>query len=105
MVPSLAHPRHLPVTGSLCSRLFERSIMSAPQSQHSGGSPVAIETPACPKCQGSMMLSRIRPGRLNFDARTFECVKCSHVERILVASDPMQSDVRGWLLGELKAPI
>jgi hypothetical protein len=52
-----------------------------------------------------MMLSRIRPGRLNFDARTFECVKCSHVEKVLVPSDPMQSDALGWLLGELKAPI
>jgi hypothetical protein len=53
-----------------------------------------------------MMLSWIRPARLNFDARTFECVKCSHVEKILVASgDPMQSDVLGWLFGELKAPI
>jgi hypothetical protein len=52
-----------------------------------------------------MMLSRIRPGRLNFDFRTFECIKCSHVEKVLVASDPMQSDVLGWLFGELKAPI
>jgi hypothetical protein len=52
-----------------------------------------------------MMLSRIRPGRMNLDAHTFECVKCSHVETILVASDPMQSDVLGWLFGELRAPI
>jgi ssDNA-binding Zn-finger/Zn-ribbon topoisomerase 1 len=79
--------------------------MPESESQHSGSSPGAIETPACPKCKGSMMLLRIRPGRLNFDARTFECVKCSHVEKILVASDPMQSDVLGWLLGELRAPI
>jgi len=52
-----------------------------------------------------MVLSRIRPGSLNFDARTFECVKCSHVEKILVANDPMQSDVLGWFFGELKAPV
>src|SRR5260370_12346516 len=101
LVPSAPHPRHLPATGSLCARLFERSIMSAPQSQHSGGSPVAIETPACPKCLGSMMLSRIRPGRLNFDARTFECVKCSHVEKILSASNPIQSDLLGCLFLDL----
>jgi ssDNA-binding Zn-finger/Zn-ribbon topoisomerase 1 len=79
--------------------------MPASESQLYGSSPVAIETPACPKCQGLMMLSRTRPGRLNFDARTFECVKCSHAEKILVASDPMQSDALGWLFGELKAPI
>jgi hypothetical protein len=63
-----------------------------------------METPPCPKCQGAMTLLRIRPGRLNFDARTFECVKCSHVEKVLVATDPMQSDVLGWLFGDLRAP-
>jgi hypothetical protein len=51
-----------------------------------------------------MTLLRIRPGRLNFDARTFECVKCSHVEKILVATDPMQSDLLGWIFGDLRAP-
>jgi hypothetical protein len=79
--------------------------MAASESQQSASPPGAIEIPACPKCLGPMMLLRIRPGRLNFDARTFECVKCSHVEKMLVASDPMQSDVRGWLLSELRAPI
>jgi hypothetical protein len=51
-----------------------------------------------------MMLSRIMPGRLKFDLRTFECVKCDHVKKILVAIDPIQSDVVGWFLGELRAP-
>jgi hypothetical protein len=51
------------------------------------------------------MLSRIMLGRLNFDARTFECVKCNHVENVFVATDPLQSDVLGWLLGELRAPM
>jgi ssDNA-binding Zn-finger/Zn-ribbon topoisomerase 1 len=73
-------------------------------SQHSSVPPAAIESPECPKCQGPMMLSRIRPRRLNFDARTFECVKCDHVEKVLVATDPMHSDVLGWLLGELRSP-
>jgi hypothetical protein len=52
-----------------------------------------------------MMLLRIRPGRLNFDARTFECVKCNHVEKILVETDPMQSDVLRLLFGDLRTPI
>ena len=65
---------------------------------------IAIESDVCPKCQGPMMLSRIMSGRLNFDSRTFECVKCDHVEKVLVATDPIHSDARGWLLGELGSP-
>jgi len=51
------------------------------------------------------MLARIMPGRLKFDLRTFECVNCDHVEKTLVAADPIgSSDVLGWLLGELRSP-
>ncbi len=51
------------------------------------------------------MLARTRPGRLNFDLRTFECVKCNHIEKTLVATDPMRSpDALGWFLGELRSP-
>jgi hypothetical protein len=50
------------------------------------------------------MLARIVPGRLNFDLRTFECAKCDHVEKIVIATDPMKSDTLGWLLGELRSP-
>ena len=50
---------------------------------------IAIESKHCPKCQGPMMLARIVPGRLNFDLRTFECVKCDHVQKVLTATDPM----------------
>jgi hypothetical protein len=32
--------------------------------------------------RGPMMLSRIVPGCLNFDSRTFECVRCDHVEKV-----------------------
>lgn len=78
--------------------------MPESQSQHSGAPAVAIEGQECPKCQSPMMLSRTMPGRLKFDARTFECVKCEHVGKILVAIDPIQSGVLGWLLGELRAP-
>jgi hypothetical protein len=74
------------------------------QSQHSSIPQMAIESPACPKCQASMVLARTMPGRLNLDARTFECVKCDHVEKLLMAADPIDSDVLGWLLGELRLP-
>jgi hypothetical protein len=33
-----------------------------------------------------MMLSRILPSREALDLRTFECGKCAHVEKVLVAS-------------------
>jgi hypothetical protein len=78
--------------------------VSESASQHSSVPQIAIESPACPKCQASMILARIMPGRMNFDARIFECVKCGHVEKVLVATDPMHSDVLGWLLGELRSP-
>lgn len=83
---------------------FEGSIVTESQSWHSSLPTAAIESPECPKCQGSMMLSRIKPGRLKFDLRTFECVKCDHIEKVLVAIDPIQSNVLGWFLGELRAP-
>jgi len=79
--------------------------MQDSQSQHSDFPLDAIESPQCPRCHGQMTLARIRPRRLNFDARTFECVSCDHVETILVAADPMHSDTLGWLLGELRSPI
>ena len=67
---------------------------------------IAIECKHCPKCRGPMMLARIniRPGRLNFDLRAFECVKCDYVEKIMTATDPMKSDTLGWLFGELRPP-
>lgn len=49
-----------------------------------------------------MVLSRIVPGRLKFDLRTFECFECDHIEKVLVAIDPIQSNVLGWFLGELR---
>jgi hypothetical protein len=76
-----------------------------PESQHSRVSPIVIESPACAKCQAPMILTSIRSGRLNFDLRTFECVRCAHVMKSVVAADPMQSDLLGWLFGELGPPL
>jgi hypothetical protein len=51
-----------------------------------------------------MILARIKSAPLNFEWRTFECVRCDHVMKSLVAADPMQSDLLGWLFGELRPP-
>jgi hypothetical protein len=52
-----------------------------------------------------MMLARIAHGTSGFDYRTFECAKCDQVRVTAVASDPMKSDVQGWLAGQLRSPI
>jgi hypothetical protein len=63
-----------------------------------------IERPRCAKCETRMLLSEVTPGSNGFDYRTFECQKCGHVHAISVSQDPMQSETRGWLAGELKPP-
>ena len=66
----------------------------------------AIERPRCPNCdQKRMLLSKLEAGPSGFDYPTFECQKCGRVETAVVSSDPMKSDVRGWLAGELKPPV
>jgi len=65
----------------------------------------AIERPRCPTCrQNRMLLSKLEAGPAGFEYRTFECQKCGRVETLTVSSDPMKSDMRGWLAGELKPP-
>lgn len=49
-------------------------------------------------------LALVRLGPSGFDLRYFECGKCNHVHKELIATDPMQSDKAGWLAGELKPP-
>jgi hypothetical protein len=51
-----------------------------------------------------MLLSKIESGPPGFDCRTFECPKCGGIHKIVIASDPMESIVRGWFGGELSAP-
>jgi hypothetical protein len=65
----------------------------------------AIERPRCPTCrQNRMLLSKLQAGRSGFDYRTFECQKCGRVETRGVLSDPMTSDMKGWVAGELRPP-
>jgi len=67
---------------------------------------VAIERPACPKCQARMLLARIAPVRLGVDLHTFECEVCDHVlETLTACEDPMQSKIVGrWIQGDLHSP-
>jgi len=65
----------------------------------------AIERPRCPTCrQNRMLLSKLEAGPSGFDCRTFECQKCGRVETAVISSDPMTSDIKGWLAGELRRP-
>ena len=51
-----------------------------------------------------MLLSKIEAGPSDFDYRTFECSKCDRVRTMIISKDPMESGMRGWLDGDLKAP-
>lgn len=64
----------------------------------------SIPRPHCPNCQTEMALGRIMPSRSNLDLRTFECINCNHVEKVMVAIDPINSYTLGWLLSELQPP-
>jgi hypothetical protein len=44
----------------------------------------AIESRFCSRCKAPMMLAGVKPASLGFDLRTFDCVRCRHVERATV---------------------
>jgi hypothetical protein len=58
-----------------------------------------IHRPPCPDCQKRMITADIASGPEGFECRTFECPKCGHSETRMVASDPLRSDVAGWIAG------
>ena len=88
------------------SRQFKGSIMLEFQPLSSIIPLVAIERPACPKCQARMLLARIAPVRLGVDLHTFECEVCDHVlETLIACEDPIQSKIVGrWIKGDLHSP-
>jgi hypothetical protein len=47
-----------------------------------------------------MLTVDISPGPEGFEHRTFECSKCGHSEKKILACDPLKSDAVGWLSGE-----
>jgi hypothetical protein len=65
---------------------------------------LAIQTLRCPNCRTRMTLAHISPGPTGFELRTFDCPKCNHVEKIVIASDPMKSGDVGWLVGDVQSP-
>ena len=63
------------------------------------------EQPRCPKCHGvPRLLSKIEAGPPGYDYRTFECRNCGRVHKMIVSGDLPESDVDGWLLGEVMPP-
>ena len=65
---------------------------------------LAIQRLRCPKCRTRMMLARISPGPTGFELRTFDCSKCDHVEKIVIALDPSKSGAVGWFADEPQPP-
>jgi hypothetical protein len=51
-----------------------------------------------------MLLSKIEAGPRGFEYRIFECQKCGRIHTMIISSDPMESNLRGWLDGELRPP-
>jgi hypothetical protein len=49
-----------------------------------------------------MLLAALEPGLSG--VATFECRSCGYVIATVVPSDPMRSDVLGWLASELRPP-
>ena len=66
---------------------------------------MAIARPGCPNCpQNRMLLAKLEAGPAGTASRTFECQKCGQIRTIVVSTDPMQSDVLGWIASELRPP-
>jgi hypothetical protein len=55
----------------------------------------------CPRCQTKMQLEHLTEGPVGFEHRMLQCPKCNHVESVVVASNPLESEAAGWLSGEL----
>jgi hypothetical protein len=51
-----------------------------------------------------MLTADVTPGPNGFEQRTFECLKCGHAEKKILASDPLNSDAFGWIKGDLLPP-
>ena len=65
----------------------------------------AAEHPRCSKChEVPMLLSRIKAGPSGYDYRTFGCQECGCVHTMIVSGDPLESEMNGWLLGEIRPP-
>jgi hypothetical protein len=60
-----------------------------------------IGRPRCPACSMRMLTVDVAAGPEGFEHRTFECLRCGHVEKKIVTCDPLKPDAVGWLTGDL----
>ena len=60
--------------------------------------------PRCPSCGLGRMRSRISLLPRLVDLRMCECVACGKEFKAPDPTDPVTSDVLGWLSGDLRAP-
>jgi len=51
-----------------------------------------------------MLTTDVAPGPDGFESRTFECLRCNHTEKRILAPDPLKSAALGWLSGDLDRP-
>jgi hypothetical protein len=64
-----------------------------------------IQRPHCPKCQMRMISIAVTAAAKGFEDRTFECMKCGHVETRLLVADPLVSPTAlAWTNAGLKPP-
>ena len=57
-----------------------------------------IEWPRWPRChEPRMRHSKTEEGPSGLEYRTFDCQNCSRTHTMIISSDPMDSNVRGWL--------
>jgi hypothetical protein len=62
-----------------------------------------IEHPRCQHCQIRTKLVGMVAGAAGYELRLFACPRCDRVHQVLVVSDPINGDARGWLEGELRS--
>ena len=58
----------------------------------------------CLVCQAPMEVQRIAAARAGFEHWTLRCTSCGRIDQMQVNSDPLQSEVLGWIEGEVKPP-
>jgi predicted Zn finger-like uncharacterized protein len=63
-----------------------------------------ILRPRCPNCQTRIVAAAVSDGPEGFEHRTFKCSKCAHTDKLVLISDPLNSDAVGWIKSELQPP-